>query len=39
MMNNLRLYLQYFNGYGESLIDYKNYTNRIGCGIMINDWQ
>lgn len=38
LRNNLRLYLQYYNGYGESLIDYNNLTNRIGFGFMINDW-
>jgi phospholipase A1 len=38
LRNNLRLYLQYYNGYGESLIDYNNFTNRIGFGFIINDW-
>jgi phospholipase A1 len=39
LTHNLRAYLQYYNGYGETLIDYNNCTNRIGIGIMINDWK
>ena len=38
LIEHLNGYIQYFTGYGETLIDYNHYSNRIGVGVMIQDW-
>ena len=36
--SKIKAYVKYFNGYGESLIEYNNSLQSIGIGVLISDW-
>lgn len=38
VLKHISLYAQYYNGYGQSLIEYNHRTQGLGIGIAFNDW-
>jgi phospholipase A1/A2 len=38
LRGRLKGFIQYVNGYGESLLDYNHRIKRIGLGILLTDW-
>jgi phospholipase A1/A2 len=38
LIHKLDGFIQFFSGYGQSLIEYNHYTNSAGIGIMLSNW-
>lgn len=36
--DGLKGFIQYANGYGESMLDYQSSTNRVGVGVIVSDF-
>jgi phospholipase A1 len=38
LVHSINGYVQYFVGYGQSLIDYDHFDNSLGIGVIVKDW-